>query len=511
MQPAARMIQRPARIAFLLTAGFAAACHQSSGSGTGGSGTDSTRDGGGPGPAAGCAGLSPGKWVATSAAGAPTPGYQRFTIWTGRELLLFTPTEGAAFEPCANRWRRLSIDGMPPQLPEAQSTGYTPVILAGERVIVLYPPQPANPSAFMPVTAVIYDIASDRWSSLPLGGAAPAPRTGAVTIWTGRELIVWGGAILDEGSMPPAPRLADDGARLDPATGKWTPMAKAGAPSARVDGRAVWTGSRLLVYGCVASPYYCYLTPRPCPAATGGSMYDPATDTWTPISSEGAPAPPADMPYTRLLWTGKRMIAWGGAAAGQQGVFDPAANRWESMGDLAGVPPGDALRMGAAWVEGDRFVMVSQAWTAAAVFDLERRRWTPVSGTPPQLSGYGGTIAGDDGRMLAILARQTSAGLSMPQNLRGGFIARVDPLAARWELAELPEMGSPYSIVTQTVAWTGTRLIFWGGSSEEFDPMGDSGCSGMRPPNLGCDPHIPTKTVFSAEGGMLTPAFARTN
>jgi hypothetical protein len=40
--------------------------------------------------------------------------------------------------------------------------------------------------------------------------------------------------------------------------------------------------------------------------------------------------------------------------------------------------------------------------------------------------------------------------------------------------------------------------------------MGDSGCQ-SPPPNVGCDPHIPTKTVFSAEGGMLTPAFAKLN
>src|SRR5439155_4503166 len=111
-----------------------------------------------------------------------------------------------------NRWRRLSIDGMPAELPDVQNSGYTPIILAGERVIVLHPPHPDKPSAPPPVTAVVYDIAADRWGSLPLGGAAPAPRSGAVTAWTGRELIVWGGASMDEPSMPPAPRLADVGA-----------------------------------------------------------------------------------------------------------------------------------------------------------------------------------------------------------------------------------------------------------------------------------------------------------
>jgi hypothetical protein len=46
------------------------------------------------------------------------------------------------------------------------------------------------PATVMPGGAV-YDPAADRWEGLP---AAPlSPRARALAVWTGRELIVWGG------------------------------------------------------------------------------------------------------------------------------------------------------------------------------------------------------------------------------------------------------------------------------------------------------------------------------
>jgi hypothetical protein len=36
-----------------------------------------------------------------------------------------------------------------------------------------------------------YDVAADRWEGLPV--APLAPRARAAAVWTGRELIVWGG------------------------------------------------------------------------------------------------------------------------------------------------------------------------------------------------------------------------------------------------------------------------------------------------------------------------------
>jgi hypothetical protein len=84
----------------------------------------------------------------------------------------------------------------------------------------------------------------------------------------------------------------------DPATDSWTPASVEGAPSARNYHTAVWTGDRMIVWGG-DDPYY---------AHTGG-VSDPATESWTPTAVEGAPS--ARGGHT-AVWTGDRMIVWGG-------------------------------------------------------------------------------------------------------------------------------------------------------------------------------------------------------
>ena len=73
-----------------------------------------------------------------------------------------------------------------------------------------------------------------------------------------------------------------------------------GAPTGRVPHTAVWTGSKMIVWGG--------RTPAPTPN-TGG-RYDPATDTWTATTHDGS----AHAPATRhtAVWTGTEMIVWGG-------------------------------------------------------------------------------------------------------------------------------------------------------------------------------------------------------
>jgi len=79
----------------------------------------------------------------------------------------------------------------------------------------------------------------------------------------------------------------------------WTPTATAGAPSLRGDYTAVWTGSKMIVWGGVAGVF---------PLDTGG-IYDLATDTWTAMSTATALA---GRGYHSAVWTGSKMIVWGG-------------------------------------------------------------------------------------------------------------------------------------------------------------------------------------------------------
>ena len=98
----------------------------------------------------------------------------------------------------------------------------------------------------------------------------------------------------------------------------WTPTSLTNAPTARIAHTAVWTGSKMIVWGGLQDYY----------GLNTGGIYDPTTDTWTATSTTNAPA---GRYYHTAVWTGSRMIVWGGYSAGTGlntgGVYDPKPTR----------------------------------------------------------------------------------------------------------------------------------------------------------------------------------------
>jgi hypothetical protein len=107
-------------------------------------------------------------------------------------------------------------------------------------------------------------------------------------------MIVWGG--VDETFHD-----SNTGGRYNPITEKWTPTSVNGAPSIRDSHTAVWTGREMIVWGGLSYPPGVYEN-------TGG-RYDPASDSWTPTSTAGAPL---RRKQHGAIWTGSEMIVWGG-------------------------------------------------------------------------------------------------------------------------------------------------------------------------------------------------------
>jgi hypothetical protein len=85
----------------------------------------------------------------------------------------------------------------------------------------------------------IYDPATDSWSAMEPEGA-PSPRSLHTAVWTGQEMIVWGGG---------SHLGLNDGGHYDPVGDTWTPTAASGAPSARYAHSAIWTGEEMIVWG----------------------------------------------------------------------------------------------------------------------------------------------------------------------------------------------------------------------------------------------------------------------
>jgi hypothetical protein len=89
-----------------------------------------------------------------------------------------------------------------------------------------------------------YDPGTNTWTATSATNA-PSGRFFHTAIWTGSEMIVWGG----EGAGPVFPMPLNTGRRYHPTTDSWIATSTTFAPSARDQHTAVWTGSEMIVWG----------------------------------------------------------------------------------------------------------------------------------------------------------------------------------------------------------------------------------------------------------------------
>jgi N-acetylneuraminic acid mutarotase len=159
----------------------------------------------------------------------------------------------------------------------------------------------------------IYDPVSDTWQPTSLANA-PLGRVVHTAVWTGTEMIIWGGMVQTGATVGPT----NTGGRYNPVTDTWIAMSTLGAPEPRESHTAVWTGSKMIVWGGWGNTYL-----------NSGGVYDPATDTWQTVSITDVP--PARTGHT-AVWSGNEMIVWGGSGSGgilNNGArYDPIASTW---------------------------------------------------------------------------------------------------------------------------------------------------------------------------------------
>ena len=168
---------------------------------------------------------------------------------------------------------------------------------------------------------------------------------GSVCAWTGHEVLVWGRATHSRDIADRTP-MRNEGARYDPVANRWRPMSTVNAPEPRVGAVGVWTGRELLVCGGLAwIPLPSVAEMRP---AIGAGRYDPATDSWRPMSTPGDSSGrvPLLAGGTRAVWTGREMIVWRGSPSDVERAplaarYDPVADAWRPMSTDGAPPPRD--------------------------------------------------------------------------------------------------------------------------------------------------------------------------
>lgn len=107
--------------------------------------------------------------------------------------------------------------------------------------------------------------------------SAQIPRDFPAAVWTGTELLIWGGR--DGDALKSLPIVG--GGRYNPATDTWRPMATNGGPETWGTTVGVWTGSEAIFWS--GQSVY---------GGAPGAAYHPDSDTWTPLPTAGAPGLP---------------------------------------------------------------------------------------------------------------------------------------------------------------------------------------------------------------------------
>ena len=246
---------------------------------------------------------------------APIPSrWYHTAVWTGGEMIVWGGSgceeqtgqdecrDGAAYDPITDSWRRIA---------DAPMGGYAHTLVwTGRKLIVWGGTDDGEsegtrgyPRNFLNIGAA-YDPDTDSWRELE---ASPLdPRGWHSSVWTGDEMIVWGGdtSPCTTGSCESE---SADAAAYDPSTGKWRPIAH-GPLSGRVDHSAVWTGEQMIVWG--GSP------PGGGIGYDDGAMYDPQRDSWALLPG----SPLSDRYRHGALWNGKAMFIWGGITEDESGL-----------------------------------------------------------------------------------------------------------------------------------------------------------------------------------------------
>jgi hypothetical protein len=266
-------------------------------------------------------------WAPVSMINAPSRRHSHVAVWTGTEMIVWGgdggANNGAIYNPVTDSWRSMSSTNGPKlsRSGEAIWTGTEMIVWGG-----YYQDQFYNQTS---LKGAAYNPSTNRWRQLSTTNA-PTERTGHSLVWTGTEMIVWGGS---RGSDP-----IETGAAYNPSTDSWRAVSEQGAPAPRSSHAAVWTGSRMLIWGGTLEE----------PGDLGG-IYDPVTDTWEPMSFSCAP----EFRYqNKAVWTGSEMITWGGRRLMKQGFlnyadikvlgggfYNPIAGTWREM-SRTNVPAG---------------------------------------------------------------------------------------------------------------------------------------------------------------------------
>jgi hypothetical protein len=288
-------------------------------------------------------------------------------------------------------------------------------------------------------------------------------RQGADVLWSGDEMIVWGG-------RTPDGEWAPGGAAFNPATDVWRVFEGPGVPEL-MPSRAAWTDRGMVV-------------------VTAGGTYlgDVATDSWEKIADG---VEPPESPH-QILGVGSDVYIWAGG-----GIIRLAPSGWEELRGLE-VSTGRSWalalrdwdgRLLVSLLPGDRceghdyYVWTDDSWERLPEVSLASGDWADCSLASQVAVVDAGPLAWDDDQHATMLFDEASGGWATIETIpmpgwdsppgglvmgdrllvpSGGSGAVYDPGSGEWERVTLP--GNGYD--TQLV-WTGKEVLAFGAARND--------------------------------------------
>lgn len=314
-------------------------------------------------------------------------------------------------------------------------------------------------------SATAEQLAAGHWSVLP---PAPIPtRDDPVVVWTGQEIIVWGGHSGSHDGVVDA-----DGAAYDPSTGKWRVL-----PAAPITGRvgpaAVWTGSEVLIWGGydIGAP--------PFRVAATGAAYDPNTNSWRTLP----PSPLSARANMQAVWTGDAMLILGGSPAVMTyydtdgALYNATSNTWQAVSAVP-KPAGHGID----WVLTTQFGDDLLAWSTWSVttpngpgstsisagvdfysYNEQSATWQTLGPQPAPVPDPLQAIPAGHDVVVRGVSYYCGPCTGPPPAEVSAF---YDPATNSWT----PIASDPIGIVRPQSAWTGDAIVSVGLAAESSSP-----------------------------------------
>jgi|GEM_PF-2336406 N-acetylneuraminic acid mutarotase len=317
-------------------------------------------------------------------------------------------------------------------------------------------------------TVFAYDPQNDTWKDLQAPSWLGARYDAQIT-WTGSEVFIWGGY----SALPGGQReWVYNGALYDPASKVWTKVEQPAWWNPRsflhdLDPRQtlVWTGDQAIVFGGVDD--------RTVKALA--ASFDAKTRTWTRINTDKAPLRVAGH---SAVWTGSRMIVWGGytglnatdrTLTDRGAIYNPADQTWtetfasstnnSNAGTAQPVPTARAGHQ-AVWTGQHMVILSGSGVSAPPGIAGTGAHYDPVSNTWmlmrtenfPERQGHKAVWNGEEILIVGGSGRLQSY---------FGEVYAYNPATQRWRILSTPGNVQPRS--NASIIWTGSSAIVWGG------------------------------------------------